>query len=187
MITMETRAHLMAARDDVYRPGDGHPNVDLALTAAYIDHALRSLCPHLPGTWKTRTDEYGRVATTCFACGMFWYDHENDPPQVSYTVAQQHAGYMALLQKRLDTRRATHGFAYVTPSEAERLESYGLYQPGHTIHRFSIEAEDRSDAALEERERLAELESERVMAEERGLDLRASTEQGGWVAGKYSR
>lgn len=191
MISMETRAHLMAARDDVYRPGDGHPSLDLALVAAHIDRAIRGLCPHLPSTWKTRTDEYGRVVTTCFACGMFWYDHENDPPPTSYAIARQNAGYMALLQKRLDARKAEHGFAYVTPQEAERLEENRLYQPGHTVHRFSTESEDRSDAAMEERERLAELESERAMAEmmgaERGLDLRATTEQGAWAREKYSR
>ncbi len=192
MITKETRDHLMAARDDVYRRGDGHPNVDLVLVATYIDRALQGLCPHLPATRTTSTDEFGRTSTACFACGMFWYDHDNDPPPVPYHIAEQNAGYMVLLRKRLDARRAKHGFAYVTPDEAERLEAGGLYQPGHTVHRFSTEAEDRSDAVLEERERLQELrEAERAMEGKRsgetGLDLRASTERGGWAAGKYGR
>ena len=192
MITKETRDHLMAARDAIYRPGDGHPNVDLALVAAHIDRALKGLCPHLPATRKTTTDEFGRMSTTCFACGMFWYDHDNDPPAVPYHIAEQNAGYMALLKKRLDARRVDHGFAYVTPGEAERLEAGGLYQPGHTVHRFSTQAEDRSDAVLEERERLEELhEAERAMEAKRsgetGLDLRASSEHGAWAREKYNR
>lgn len=163
MITAETRAHLMAARDDIYRPGDGHPNLNLTLVADYIDRALRGLCPHLPSTWKTRTGEYGGLLTTCYACGMSWYDHEADPPQIPYDVAHQNAFYMASLRKRLETRRVARGFAYVIPREAERLEAAGLYQPGHTVYRFSTESEDRSDAALEQLEIEAERACERLI------------------------
>jgi hypothetical protein len=77
MITTEMRAQLMGARDAVFRAGDGHANVKLELGAAHIDHALKVLCPHLPATWKTDLDEYGRSLTTCHACSMSWYNHEN--------------------------------------------------------------------------------------------------------------
>lgn len=147
MITKETRAHLMAARDDVSRIGDSHPNVDLAAVAAHIDRALRALCPHLPVTWKTRPDEHGAIVTTCYSCGMSWYTHEDGPPPVPKAVTGQREAYMASLEKRLDARMVTHGYAYVTPLEGEHLQANGQYQPGHTIHRFSTPTEDRSDAS----------------------------------------
>lgn len=148
MISTDTREHLMAARDDVFRAGDGHPNLDLQLVAAHIDHALKALCPHLPVTWNTRFDEHGRSLTTCYACGMYWYDHDSDEEPAPYVEARQQAAYMASLELRLRTRARDHGFAYVIPSEGERLIANDLYQPGHTVHRFSTVTEDRSDAAL---------------------------------------
>jgi hypothetical protein len=149
MITMETRAHLMAARDDLDRPGDGHGNVDLAQAAQHIDRALRALCPHLPVTWQATVDSQGRGKITCFACGMFWYDHEGDQIRSPYMTEREQAAYMVVLQARLTSRAREHGHAYVTPTEGERLRTYGLRQPGHTIHRFSTSTEDRSDAMLD--------------------------------------
>lgn len=166
MISTETRARLMAARDDVFRAGDGHPNLDLEAAAAHIDRALRSLCPHLPVTWKTRPDEHSRDLITCYACGMSWYDHDKSPVQESYAVARQNALFMTALEERLETRAVAHGFAWVTAREGEQLQANGLYQPGHTIHRFSTEIEDRSDAALEDQERHAQLESERITVQQ---------------------
>lgn len=146
MITTATRAYLMAARDDVFRAGDGHANVDLALVAVHIVRALRSLCPHLPVTWKTQPDENGRSLTICYACGMSWYNHELDIQEAKDTAARQQAAYMSSLEKRIQDWTLAHGFAYVTSLEGERLRAYGLHQPGHTIHRFSTSSEDRSDA-----------------------------------------
>lgn len=146
MITTGTRAYLMAARDDVFRAGDGHPNIDLALVASHIDRAIRALCPHLPVTWKTGADEHGRSLTTCFACGMFWYNHEIEAQEAKETAARQKAAYMSSLETRLQARALSHGFAYVTSLEGERLRAWGLHQPGHTIYRFSTSSEDLSDA-----------------------------------------
>jgi hypothetical protein len=148
MITKETRAHLMAARDDVSRAGDGHPNLDLALAAAHIDRALEALCPHLPVTRKTGPDERGRSLTTCYACGMSWYNHERTDQPEPHAAERQQAAYMASLEVRLISRARDHGFAYVTTLEGDRLRANELYQPGHTIHRFSTPSEDRSDAAI---------------------------------------
>ena len=160
MITTEMRAHLMAARDAVFRSGDGHANVNLELVAAHIDHALKALCPHLPVTWASRLDAHGRSLTTCYACGMSWYEHESFDQQVPYVAARQQEAYMASLELRLRTRKRDHGFAYVIPSEGERLIANDLYQPGHTIHRFSTPAEDRSDDAQETIAREADFENE---------------------------
>lgn len=160
MITTETRAHLMSARDDVFRAGDGHANIDLELVAAHIDHALKALCPHLPATWNSRVDEDGRSLTTCYACGMSWYEHDSFDQNVPYVAARQQAAYMASLELRLHTRKRDHGYAYVIPSEGERLIANDLYQPGHTLHRFSTPTEDRSDAAQEALARSADLEHE---------------------------
>lgn len=148
MITPEMRAHLMAARDALFRAGDGHANLNLETAAAHIDHALEAMCPHLPATWRTRADEHGRSFTTCYACGMSWYIHESSQQMMPYVVARQQASYMASLELRLRTRVRDHGFAYVIPSEGERLIANDLYQPGHTSHRFSTLNEDRSDATL---------------------------------------
>jgi hypothetical protein len=38
------------------------------------------------------------------------------------------------------------GIAYVTPQEGAWLAANGLYQPGHTTHRYSTPGEDLSDA-----------------------------------------
>lgn len=171
MITPEMRAHLMAARDAVYRAGDGHANVNLELVAAHIDHALKALCPHLPLTWQTRLDADGRSLTTCYACGMSWYNHETFDQNVPFVVARQQAAYMASLELRLLTRARDHGFAYVIASEGDRLTSNGLYQPGHTVHRFSTPTEDRSDACLEARAREADLEPEGATAPKPVVDL----------------
>lgn len=160
MITTETRAHLMAARDDVFRAGDGHPSMDLARVAAHIDHALKALCPHLPVTWQTRPDEHGRNLTTCYACRMSWYTHEGDPPHVPYGVSRERAVYMASLEERLKARARDHGFAYVTPLEGKRLHANGQYQPGHTIHRFSTSSEDQSDITQEALAQEANFENE---------------------------
>ena len=149
MITTEMRVHLMAARDAVFRAGDGHANLDLELVAAHIDHALKALCPHLSVTWRTRLDEQGRTLTTCYACGMSWYEHEKYDQDLPDVATRQQAAYMASLELRLLTRARDHGYAYVIPSEGERLVASNLYQPGHTIHRFSTPDEDRSDAAQE--------------------------------------
>lgn len=169
MITTEMRAHLMAARDTVFHAGDGHANVDLELVAAHIDHALKALCPHLPATWKTDSDEHGRSLTTCYACGMSWYNHESYDQHVPYVAARQQAAYMASLELRLLTRTRDHGFAYVIPSEADRLIANDLYQPGHTIHRFSTLTENRSDDAQETLAREADLENEGPPARERSV------------------
>lgn len=171
MITMETRAHLMAARDDVSRVGDSHPNVDLAAVAAHIDRALRALCPHLPVTWQTRPDEHGRGLTTCYSCGMSWYNHDTDAVPGPETVTRQRAAYMASLEKRLDARTVAHGHAYVTPLEGKHLHANGQYQPGHTLHRFSTAADDRSDAARDDLARLASFENEGGATRSVGDDL----------------
>jgi hypothetical protein len=160
MITTEMRGHLMAARDQAFRAGDGHGNVNLELVAAHLDHALEALCPHLPVTWKTQLDEHGRSLTTCYACGMSWYNHERFDQNVPYVLARQQAAYMASLELRLLTRTRDHGFAYVIPSEGDRLTANNLYQPGHTTHRFSTPTEDRSDAALEAPAHEADVENE---------------------------
>lgn len=171
MITIETRARLMAARDDVFRAGDGHPSMDLARVAAHIDHALQALCPHLPVTWQTRPDEHGRSLTTCYACGMFWYNHEGDPPHVPYGVSRERAVYMASLEKRLEARTMEHGFAYVTPLEGKRLRANGQYQPGHTIHRFSTSSEDQSDMTQEALAQESDFENEGAPARKMVEDL----------------
>lgn len=160
MITAEMRAHLMAARDAVFRAGDGHANVNLELVAAYIDHALEALCPHVPATWQPRIDADGRRLTTCYACGMSWYHHEHFEQDVTRVVAGQQAAYMASLELRLRTRARDHGFAYVIAEEGDRLTAHDLYQPGHTTHRFSTPSEHRSDAFLEARALEAEMENE---------------------------
>jgi hypothetical protein len=67
---------------------------------------------------------------------------------------------MASLEQRLLVRTRDHGFAYVIPSEGDRLIANDLYQPGHTIHRFSTSTDDRSDDALEALAREADFENE---------------------------
>jgi hypothetical protein len=55
--------------------------------------------------------------------------------------------YCWRLSGRLKQREQEHGFAYVTPNEAAFLKRYGLYQPGHTVFRYSVPGENLSDAA----------------------------------------
>lgn len=150
MITTETRVRLMATRDDVFRASDRHNNLNLLRAVAHIDRAMMDLCPHLPETWTSHVDEHSRGLTTCHACRMSWYDHENDARTMPYATERQQAAYMASPHVRLETRALEHGFAYVTPLEGERLLANDLFQPGHTIHRYSSLNEDRSDSALDD-------------------------------------
>lgn len=57
------------------------------------------------------------------------------------------AAFMDALLPALEDRRREHGHAYVTWREAQRLNRYGLRQPGHTRYRYSTPSEDLSDAA----------------------------------------
>jgi hypothetical protein len=55
---------------------------------------------------------------------------------------------LALLQEQLECRAREHGYAYVTPQEAAWLVANDMWQPGHTIYRFSTFDRDRSDDAI---------------------------------------
>lgn len=155
-----TRVHLMAARDDVLRVGDGHAGERFAFVTAHIDRAPKGQFPHRPATWERRRDENGRRITACEACGTSWYAPEWSAQQVPYGVARQHAAYMASLELRLQARTVEHGFAYVTSLEGERLAANELFQPGHTVHRFSTWSEDRSDTTAEDLAQEADFENE---------------------------
>lgn len=56
--------------------------------------------------------------------------------------------YLAILQEQLECRAREHGYAYVTPQEASWLVANDMWQPGHTVYRFSTFERDRSDDAL---------------------------------------
>ncbi len=51
------------------------------------------------------------------------------------------------LIKKLAIRKEENGHAYVTFDEARFLVRNNLYQPGHTVARYSLPAEDLSDEA----------------------------------------
>lgn len=73
----DARADLVTARQTILRAVEGHDDADLPAAAAMLDHALRALCPHDPGSWYT-ADHRGRSLTTCNECGVSWYEHEPD-------------------------------------------------------------------------------------------------------------
>jgi hypothetical protein len=152
MIGTETRDHLMTARAHITRAVDVRSDASLVTAAALIDRALKDLCPHLWETWYTAADDRGRRCTTCYACGMWWYDHgdagQDLPAAAARRLSKQQVEYLDYLDIKLRIRERDHGHAYLTPSEAERLLARGLRQPGHTVHRFSTPSEDRSDATL---------------------------------------
>jgi hypothetical protein len=151
MIGAETRDHLMTARAHITRAVDVRGDAGLATAAALIDRALKDLCPHLQATWHIASDDLGQPRTTCYACGMWWYDHgdaDQNLPAAARRRREQQAEYLDYLGIRLRIRERDHGHAYLTPFEAERLLARNLRQPGHTVHRFSTRSEDRSDATL---------------------------------------
>ncbi len=51
------------------------------------------------------------------------------------------------LVKKLTVRDQENGHAYVTPGEGMWLVRNNLYQPGHTVIRYSVPDEDLSDEA----------------------------------------
>jgi hypothetical protein len=153
MFGIETREHLMTARAHITRALDARGDAGLATAAALIDRALKDLCPHLAETWHTAADDRGCPYTTCYACGMWWYDHGDADQDLPAAAAarrrrEQQAEYLDYLGIRLRIREREHGHAYLTPFEAERLLARNLRQPGHTVHRFSTRSEDRSDATV---------------------------------------
>jgi hypothetical protein len=152
MIGTETREDLMTAREHIYRAVDARGDANLSTAAALIDRALKDLCPHLRATWHIAVDDRGRPRTTCYACGMWWYDHgdpgRDAPAAAARRLSNQQEEYLDYLDIKLRIRERDHGHAYLTPFEAERLLARDLRQPGHTVHRFSTFVEDRSDATL---------------------------------------
>ena len=75
----DARADLITARQTILRAVEGHDDADLPAAAAMLDHALRALCPHDPGSWYT-ADHRGRSLTTCNECGVSWYEHDLETP-----------------------------------------------------------------------------------------------------------
>ena len=149
VVFRSTRAEIVTARNTILRAASGE-SADLETAAAMLDTVLKSLCPHDPASRHTALDAAGRILTTCSACGVSWFEHGDDAAGALEAVYVAHetrrAAYMDALGTRLEARRHAHGHAYVTPREGAWLAENGLYQPGHTTHRYSTPGEDLSDA-----------------------------------------
>ena len=68
--------------------------------------------------------------------------------EVAWREAEQKriAAFMKKLNKNLAKRAAEDGHAWVDTHEASFLVKHDLYQPGHTMFRYSVPDEDLSDA-----------------------------------------
>ncbi len=72
-LSREERAHIVTARQTIYRALTGETDADLAAAASLLDRVLESTCPHDPGTRYRAPDQTGRELVTCCACAVSWY------------------------------------------------------------------------------------------------------------------
>ena len=71
--TDQTRADIGSARATLLRAMIDPESADLT-TAAAMEAALASLCPHTREAWQTGDDPgTGRPLTTCYRCNVSWF------------------------------------------------------------------------------------------------------------------